>query len=254
FSNQALQQEFETNGFVKINALDNEAVATLKNYYESLNLKDELGYGFHISMDQENKSVVAEAMNKIFEVALPQLNHYFDNAQVFTCSYVVKEPNPQGVVPAHQDWTFVADETQHCSVTVWIPLVDVNMDNGALGAIKGSHLFSDYHRPSPSPEVPNPLGDAMFSIFPYFDIIELKAGEALVFNNKTFHASPPNTSNETRLAVGLGFTQKDAQLRHYYLKPNGKQDTVIEYEIDKDFFHKYDNVSLSKLYRSGKEI
>ncbi len=254
FKDPESESFFQKNGFIKLAGIDQDAVKELKTYYESLNFKDELGYGFHISMDQDNKSLVQESMKKIFDTVLPQVEHLFEDAKAHTCSFVVKEFHPQGIVPAHQDWTFVENEQAHCSVSLWIPLVDVNTDNGALGVIKGSQHFSDYLRPSPSPEVKNPLGDAMFSLFPYFDIIDMKAGEALAFNNKTFHASPPNTTKETRLAVGIGFTQKEAKLRHYYLKPNGKEDTVIEYEIDKEFFSKFDNGSISKLYNEGKEI
>jgi hypothetical protein len=94
----------------------------------------------------------------------------------------------------------------------------------------------------------------MFTIFPYLQLIEMKAGEALFFDNRTFHASPPNTTEQTRLAVGLGFTQKDARLVHYYLKPNGKQDTLIRYDVDEEFFKKHDNLSLSKLHRAGGVI
>ena len=254
FKDQETESFFQKNGYVKLKGIDENSVKELKDYYESLKIKDELGYGFHISMDQKDKTLVQESMKKIFDTVLPQVEHLFENAQAHTCSFVVKEFHNQGIVPAHQDWTFVENEQEHCSISFWIPLIDVNVDNGALGVIKGSHHFSDYLRPSPSPEVINPLGDAMFSLFPYFDIIDMKAGEVLAFNNKTFHASPPNTTQETRLAVGIGFTQAESKLRHYYLKPNGKEDTVIEYEIDKDFFYKYDNTSISKLYNEGKEI
>ena len=81
----------------------------------------------------------------------------------------------------------------------------------------------------------------------------MKAGEALIFNNKTIHASPPNITNQTRLAVGLGFTQKEAEIRHYYLKP-GTQDTLLKYKITPDFFLKYDNAQLSELYDKGEVI
>ncbi len=254
FKDQKTEAFFQKNGFVKLKGIDSATVKELKDYYTSLNLKDELGHGFHISMDQKDKTLVKQTMDKIYGIVLPKVEHLFENAKAHTCSFVVKEPHPQGIVPAHQDWTFVEDETEHCSISFWIPLQDVNIDNGALGVIKGSHNFTDYKRPSPSPEVKNPLGDVMFSIFPYLDIIDMKAGEVLAFNNKTFHASPPNVSNETRLAVGMGFTQKEAKLRHYYLKPNGKQDTIIEYELEEDFFYKFDNVSISKLYNEGKEL
>ena len=81
----------------------------------------------------------------------------------------------------------------------------------------------------------------------------MKAGEALIFDNRTFHASPPNTTDSTRIAVGLGFTHAEAEIRHYTLKP-GTDNTLIKYKIDPDFFLKYDNSSLSEMYEKGEEI
>jgi ectoine hydroxylase-related dioxygenase (phytanoyl-CoA dioxygenase family) len=80
--------------------------------------------------------------------------HMYD-AQVFTASYVVKEPNPLSVVPVHQDWSFVDDEGEYCSTTCWIPLMDVNEENGALGIVTGSNNYYDVIRASPSPQTPH---------------------------------------------------------------------------------------------------
>ena len=121
-------------------------------------------------------------------------------------------------MPPHQDWSFVEDEKKYCSVTCWIPLQDVNMENGCIGVIKGSNRFFSNVRPSPSPQVETPLKNHMYTIFPYLELQEMKAGEALIFDNRTFHASPPNTTDSARVAVGLGFTQSEAEIRHYYLK------------------------------------
>ena len=94
----------------------------------------------------------------------------------------------------------------------------------------------------------------MFSIFPYLHTIEMKAGEVLMFDNRTFHASPPNTSDGLRLAVGVGVTQKDAQLVHYYTKPDGTFKTMLRYNVDEDFYLKYENATLSCMYSEDKLI
>jgi ectoine hydroxylase-related dioxygenase (phytanoyl-CoA dioxygenase family) len=130
------------------------------------------------------------------------LPHYF-NARVIAGSYVVKEHNLQCIVPPHQDWSFVDNEGEYCSVTCWIPLVDTTLENGAMGVIKGSHVMLGNIRSSPSPQVPTPLMDHQFTIFPYLEMIEMKAGEALVFDHRTFHASTPNTTNQPRVAIRL---------------------------------------------------
>ncbi len=253
FKDKEHQAFFEQNGYIKLPALNATQIDELKNYYFTSGIQQTTSYGFYVGMDHENKQLVDEMMQQIEDVAMPTVSMYLANYQLITASYVIKDTNPQGVVPPHQDWTFVEDETQHCSVTCWIPLVDTNMENGCLGVIKGSHKFFKNVRPSPSPQVPSPLAPHLFSLFPYFDLIPMKAGEALIFDNRTFHASPPNISNEPRLAVGLSFTQKDAALRHYYLKP-GTKDVLLKYEVTPEFFKQYDNGTLSKMYDVGKNI
>jgi ectoine hydroxylase-related dioxygenase (phytanoyl-CoA dioxygenase family) len=252
FASEKDQDDFEKNGYVLQPVLDENDIKALKDFLYSSGIKKETDFGFYVGMDHENKSLVAEMMNKISEIALPKVKHLLKDFQLITASYVIKDPNPVGVVPPHQDWTFVDDEIKHCSVTCWIPLQDVNMQNGCLGVIKGSNKFFNSVRPSPSPQVPSPLAKHLFGIFPYMQLLEMKAGEALIFDNRTFHSSPPNITNEPRLAIGLSFAQKEATLRHYYLKPDTK-DTLLKYKIDPGFFMKYDNGTLSKMY-DRKEV
>lgn len=253
FKDEELQRSFEKNGFVKIPVLNEDDVRKLTELYHELNLTDEKGYGFHVGMDNPDKELVGRMVDRIKEVAMPKVEGALTGAQVFTASFVIKDPNPKGVVPPHQDWSFVEDEKKHCSVTCWIPLQDTNMENGCLGVIRGSNRFFSSVRPSPAPQVETPLKKHMYTIFPYLELQEMKAGEALIFDNRTFHASPPNTTDSPRLAVGLGFTQADAEIRHYYLKP-GTTDTLLKYKIDPEFFFKYDNAGLSKMYDNGETI
>ena len=252
FASEKDQDDFEKNGYVLQPVLDENDIKVLKDFLYSSGIKKETDFGFYVGMDHENKTLVAEMMNKISEIALPKVRHLLKDFQLITASYVIKDPNPVGVVPPHQDWTFVDDEVQHCSVTCWIPLQDVTMQNGCIGVIKGSNKFFNSVRPSPSPQVPSPLAKHLFGIFPYMQLLEMKAGEALIFDNRTFHSSPPNITNEPRLAIGLSFAQKEATLRHYYLKPDTK-DTLLKYKIDPAFFMKYDNGTLSKMY-DRKEV
>jgi hypothetical protein len=120
--------------------------------------------------------------------------------------------------------------------------------------MRGSHNFLGSYRPSPSPQVPSPIAEHMFTIFPYLQLVEMKAGEVMIFDNRTFHGSPPNASDSARIAFGIGFTQKEAQLTHYYLKPGGNKDKVLKYKVDESFFFKYNNPGLSKMFDKGELI
>ncbi|MEX0810946.1 MAG: phytanoyl-CoA dioxygenase family protein [Chitinophagales bacterium] len=255
FKDVEKQQFFENEGYAVFPLIDQNEVDDLKRYYENLNLKDENGFGFHVSMDQKDKDMCRSIREKIWGAVVPALENHLKDFKPYVSSFVIKESNPKGVVPAHQDWSFVdKEEDGYCSITCWVALVDTTLDNGCMGVIKGSHRFMEYNRPSPSPQTPVPLSDHMFSIFPYLKTIEMKAGEVLMFDNRTFHASPPNTTDGIRLAAGVGVTQKDAQLVHYYLKPDGKNDTLLKYKVDEDFFLKYENARLAKMYENGELI
>jgi ectoine hydroxylase-related dioxygenase (phytanoyl-CoA dioxygenase family) len=255
FKEKEKQEFFEREGYVVFPLLNDSEVADLKTFYESLQIKDENGFGFHVSMDQKDKDMSRRVREKVWGVILPKLGEHLKDFKPFVASYVVKDPNPKGVVPAHQDWSFVDKEEEgFCSVTCWTTLVETNIDNGAMGVIRGSHKMMQNHRPSPSPQAPVPLEQHMFSIFPYLKTLNMKPGEVLMFDNRTFHASPPNASDSIRLAAGVGVTQKDSQLVHFYLKPDGTKSTAIKYKTDEDFFLKYNNASLAKIYDAGEVI
>lgn len=251
FRDSVLENKFQSNGYVKIPLLKKEEVDQLIKIYHEYSETSDNQQGFHISLDQSDKNTVKKISSSVESILSDPVLDLLNNGQIFTSSFTVKEPGNQFIVPPHQDWTFV-DEDNFCSATVWIPLQDVNTENGALGVIKGSHRLFNYHRSSPSPQAKSLLSDHIFTLFPYIDIINMKAGEALIFNNKLIHASPPNTSEYPRLAVGIGITQEKASLIHYYKTP-GKNE-LEKYEVDKEFFYHYNNPKLSDLYKGGLSI
>lgn len=255
FKNNEQQLKFEKDGYLILPVLNQDEVASLANYYHSFNLKHEKEYGFHVSMDRLEKDVCAEIQATIWDNILPKLDHYIENYKSFVANFIVKESYSLGFVPVHQDWSFVDKEDDgYCSITCWTALVDTTIDSGCMGVIKGSNNFLKNHRPSPSPQTPVPLNEHKFSIFPYLKPLEMKAGETLFFDNRTFHASPPNTNSDIRLIASIGITQKDAELIHYYLKPDGNKNTLLKYKVDEDFFLKYYNARLSELYNKGEVI
>ena len=252
FNDEKLQQQFDELGYVKLQLLDEAEVDRLLNFYENTKTDNKLA-GFHISLDNKDPEFIKLVGEEIKTVLAPNALPHLNKCKIFTASYVVKESGLQNIVPPHQDWSFV-DETEFYSCTMWTPLQDVTMDNGALGVIKGSHKLFNHHRSSPSPQSKSPLADHVFTLFPYVEIIEMKAGETLIFNNKLIHASPPNTSNQPRIGVGIGITQEEASLRHYYHIPGSNPPQLNVHEVDEEFYTWYNNGRLSDLYDSGKTL
>jgi ubiquinone/menaquinone biosynthesis C-methylase UbiE len=155
-------------------------------------------------------------------------------------------------VPPHQDWTFV-DETRFRSFNVWTPLTDVDLDNGALGVIHGSHrFFGNQLRVSPSPQCRSLTSDHLVTLFPFLDVKPLHAGQAIVFDNATIHGSPPNITDVARIATGLVVTHAEAELCHHYQLPNTDPPEIETYAIGRQFFMQYGNEALSRLFDAGE--
>jgi len=253
FKDAQLQADFEKDGYAVIHLLDQAKVRELKDFYYALNCRPASASAFQVSLDNESPDFVRAVSEHLIETVRSSVDQHFKDFQIFTASFVTKSNDRLGIVPPHQDWTFV-DETEFWSATVWCPLVDVNQDNGALGVIKGSHRFYDHVRPSPSPQYTPPFKDQLPLIFRYLTIVDLTAGQAIVFDNRTIHASPPNTTPEMRVAFGIGITQKDANLRHYYLLPEQDRELIEGLEVDPAFFHSYNNARLSAMHQGGAKL
>ena len=252
FRDARIQSEFERDGYVVVDLIDRRQIDELNAFYRGLQHAATPTGGFQVSLDNESPDFVRTVSERLIETVRASVDRHFEHYRIFTASFVTKAMDPMGVVPPHQDWTFV-DEAEFWSATIWCPLVDVDMDNGALGVIRGSHRLYDHVRPSPSPQYAPPFKDCLASIFPYVKVLALTAGQALVFDNRTLHASPPNTTATTRVAFGIGITHEDATIRHYYLLP-GQQTPLMEgYEVQPDFFHHYNNARLAALHEQGRK-
>jgi hypothetical protein len=255
FKNINEQNQFEKDGYMLFDLLNEDEVASLAKYYfEHVNLENDAL--FKVGLYMENKNMIHQMKEHIKGICLPRLKPIMGNAKFVIASYVVKFPSNEGVgaVPVHQDWSFVDNEDEYYSTTCWIPLVDVKIENGALGLIKGSNRYFKTFRPSPSRYLKNTLTDHGTDVFPYLNPVEMKAGQALFFNNATFHGSPPNCSDSIRLAIGLSFTHADARTVHYFLNPKTQGKTALKYEVDEEFFCKYNDPLLNSMFQNNQVI
>ncbi len=106
--------------------------------------------------------------------------------------------------PWHQDSQYYGEPTQHLHiVTAWIPLVDVNIDNGCLWVIPGSHRWG---------LLGGKRGEDM-NIRTFEDVekrgapipVPMKRGDVLLFTNLTFHASKLNLTQTVRWSMDLRY-------------------------------------------------
>lgn len=121
-----------------------------------------------------------------------------------------------GEVAAHTDWTLTEDRAE-VTFSVWCALADVDERNGALRIVPGSHRLSD-----------NVAG---IGIPPFFEAyveqakarsvaVPLRPGEAVAFDSRAIHWSPPNRTERPRPALQIVCLPERS--RHVYYVPAGE--------------------------------
>lgn len=124
-----------------------------------------------------------------------------------------KLPNEKlTTLPWHQDSAYMPDTESDTHLTVWLPLVDVKLENGPLQFLPGSHTsgLQTYHRvPGEAFAVPV-LSPTSSDID--IDTLEMKKGDLLVFNNLVFHRSLVNQSDSIRWSTDFRFSRTGTSL------------------------------------------
>lgn len=101
----------------------------------------------------------------------------------------------QSIFSQHQDYAY--NQGSANSVTIWIPLQDTGIDEGALLVEPGSHSKGIF---------PNKGGIITKDYKFNFCHCPVKFGQALIFNQKLVHQSGFNKSNKIRFSVQLRFS------------------------------------------------
>ena len=124
-----------------------------------------------------------------------------------------KLPNEKlTTLPWHQDSAYMPHTENDTHLTVWLPLVDVKTENGALQFLPGSHkagLQTYHHVPGEAFAVPVlPPTSSNTDI----DTLEMQKGDLLVFNNLVFHRSLFNRGDKIRWSVDFRFSPTGTSL------------------------------------------
>jgi ectoine hydroxylase-related dioxygenase (phytanoyl-CoA dioxygenase family) len=153
---------------------------------------------------------IKQILNSTFE-------KWFKNYKNIINAFSIKTPGGSGKVPIHQDAAAV-DEEKYSAITIWIALQDVNSQNGALHIIPRSHhIFIPYRGAT----IERPTKNIESLLSPYFVPIYLKAGQALFFDSRMFHYSPPNLTGQSRVAVNCRICSAESEIVAYYKEEAG---------------------------------
>ncbi len=216
FKDPALQQQFETEGYVQLQLLEPADVAELKALYrEYFPAPPE---GFFSSSYLNDFDLKKEISDKVAGIIGRRLPGHFVNYRCFGSAFLSKTAGHRSEMPLHQDWTIV-DESQYVAINIWTPLQDVDAVNGALEVLPGSHSFAPVRR---SPTIPFFWAGYENEMRASLTSLNVRAGEAIVLNQALVHASPANTTDHNRLAITTGIMSGEASMEFYYQTAPGE--------------------------------
>lgn len=212
FKDETIQESFEKNGYVILPFYTPEEIQELEALYYRLHPESE--QGFFPSTFSKDKNYRNEADTEIRRICARSIEHYCQDIQVVCGSFIVKNPGPDSGMCVHQDMSLV-DESKYTGINIWVPLVDLTIENGALFVLPGSHRIFPTYRGSSIPEFFSPVMDSMID---YLEPVLIKAGEAVFFDQSIIHFSPPNFSDNIRIVTNTYFTHKNTEFRTYFWK------------------------------------
>jgi ectoine hydroxylase-related dioxygenase (phytanoyl-CoA dioxygenase family) len=242
FKDTQLQKEFEREGFVIVDFLDEGLTNSLLRCYEDLAIKTKKrsnsptnSHETEISIFNEDKEFTKAVHQEIVDTFKNRTDEILADYMPIMGNMVYKNPNEKKEFSLHQDWRF-SDEKQYTSINIWCPLVDTNLENGTLHLVKKSHLFqNETIRGANIGDSSNKISDFIMDHFG--SCVNLKAGQAVILNTQMYHFSPPNISNKPRPVALLAMLPKKANMYFYYKNPSEETNlnAIEKYEINADF-------------------
>jgi len=193
--------------------------------------------GFYATTHLADKKIRRKLSDAAMEIIGPKASEYFENIELLGGAFISKSPGDKGILPLHQDWNLV-DEKLARSYNLWIPLVDMNEQNGTMRVLSESHdKIATFRGPNIRPIITD-----VWEIDHLMEPMVMSAGEGLMYDHALWHWSPANKTDQLRLAFVVGVVPKEADLVYY----QGEGDYIHSFESYREFFFENDRDSGSE--------
>ena len=248
FKDPGLNARFHREGYVTVDFLSPDAADALAAFYgEQASAQARGFHTTHFSRDPDYKQRIHEA---IVQALTPGVDRYLNDYVPVFGNFMVKESDDQSSMPLHADWTYV-DESRYTGISVWVPLTDTHEQNGCLGVIPRSHELSHPIRGPRILQWEAPCGEQLIAALGR--LLPLKKGQAVLYDQRLLHYSPPNRSGKVRPAVNLAVLPRQAERIHYTL-PEGES-LIHRFRVeDPLFFLRYNNFQMPELGRAEARL
>ncbi len=226
-SNDELDARYERDGYVVVRGAAASIVRPLLSTHRRLVGKTPAG--FHSTPYFQDLELKRAVHRELTAALSPVVDELVTGHRVLLSSFISKRRGADGVMPPHQDWTFV-DEPDASSMNFWVPLVDVDRRNGALSVLPGGQRVP--------PNIRGSGTDNSFARVEQFAAgrmveLEMSAGDVVIHDHRLLHASPPNTRRRPRVVAGCALVPADVPALHYRQIAPGR---LEKFELEDRFF------------------
>jgi hypothetical protein len=240
FQSKAIQLAIQRQGFAIVDFLNPGEINHLLKGFDDLSNAVQADFGpyFWPSGRHPDPAVRNLAKSHIDAVIPPALKPILkENAvDLIGGTYLIKPPGPATALNPHQDSSHT-DESRFFSVYAWIPLHDTTVENGAIHVLPFSHHWPIRQR---SLNVPWLLEPHVEIIRPFMVPLPMKAGQLLLFDAALVHSSPPNFSDQTRVAVNFYLHPKGQPFTHFYRDESMQEGEVELFSVTTEFYYSED--------------
>jgi len=243
FRDSKKQRQLEREGIVKFPLLDKATVNELNTFF--FDLHPDLPDRFYVCVESPDRDYKVSIHEKVKRLIQDSLNEHLKTYRPLVYTLQVKPIGDNSELGVHQDWS-VTDESKYRSYSLWIPLIDTNVENGGMFAIKGSHRICTNTR---GPSIPPPYQGHEAFLISKMEHIPVKAGEALIFDQATLHYTPPNRSDQPRVSIISTIIEADAQLQLYYLNQESEPKSLETYTANDQYWFDYTNYAEERFQR-----
>lgn len=221
-------EELKSLGYTRFHLLDDESIVSLIDFY--LQFKTEIPDRFYATSHSENIDFRIKCSDVIKQTVEKNSSAFLKDYKILGGAFLIKPANTVSLLEPHQDWNLV-DEEKERSFNIWIPLQDVNEENGTIYLLPRSHSRFNTFR---GPKIPSPFLKIEKQIWQYLTPLTMRAGEALIYDHGLIHGSGANLTQKERLGVVLGVIHKHAKMQILGLK----DDCIKSFECDENYFLK----------------
>lgn len=235
FKNKSHQKLFDKQGYLVIDLISESQIIALKDLFSVKHKDLDPAMGFFSSSYSSDLDYKKSVSSTIVEILEPSYQRTFENYRPFGASFLFKMPTEHSELAAHQDWTIV-EEDEYYALNCWIPLTEIHTENGPLMVLPGSHY--DNYKTLRAPTLnfffsqhEDIINDNLIPLIP-------KLGQAVILNQSLIHYSPPNRSDNIRLALTAGVKSIGAPMLFHYKNQAGN---IEKYKMEEDFLISFEN-------------